>query len=424
MNKKVLFLVIVCMCTLLSGCFQLKKSAVPNEKPSLNQPIVEKPIEQGSPPEKVEEPEQVVISSVESLMNEMTLEEKIGQLLIVGVEGTVFSDDINRLIMDYHVGGIILMGKNQSTAAKMLALINDSKRANAQNKIPLIFSVDEEGGRISRLPKDFPRLPTNEEIGLRNDPAFSFRVGQYLGDALNAFGYHMNFAPVLDINSNPRNPVIGNRSFGSTPEVVTELGIATMQGMLDKNIIPVVKHFPGHGDTETDSHLSLPVVNKTIKELKQLELIPFQKAIDENVDVIMVGHILFPVLDQKYPSSLSKAVITDLLRDQMNFDGVVITDDLTMGAIVNEYSVSRASVLSFLAGSDVLLVKGDYENEVNVFHALKSAVESGEISEARLNESVKRILMLKEKFSVTDEEREFIDEEKINKWFQQLMGNQ
>ena len=401
---------------MLSGCFQGAKKAQEDEGIEVTPPLSEPPVEE------ISELPEVVVSPIDQLIEQMTLEEKIGQLMIIGVEGKSFTPEMENLIRNYHVGGIILMGKNISTASEMHQLIKDSKIANEPNKIPLFLSVDEEGGRVSRLPAGFNKLPSNGQIGKRNDTEFSYQVGTYLSEVLHEFGYNMNFAPVLDVNSNPNNPVIGDRSFGADPEQVANLGTSTMHGMMDNGIISVVKHFPGHGDTVVDSHKVLPKIEASLERLRQMELIPFQKAIKEGVDAIMVAHLLIPALDPLYPSSMSKAVITDLLRNEMAFNGVVITDDLTMGAIVNEYTVAEAALQSFIAGSDLLLIVGGYENEISAIETLMSAVETGSITEDRLNESLKRILSLKEKYDVNDEVTGAVDVEMINESYQRLMG--
>lgn len=357
---------------------------------------------------------------VDSMIDKMTLAEKVGQLLVIGVKGTSFSRKMDNLVRNYHVGGVIVMGQNITTTPQMLELINAIKEANESNKNPLFLSVDEEGGRVSRLPAGIAKLPTSAQIGKLNDESLSYRAGAYLAEVLNEFGYNMNFAPVLDVNSNPKNPVIGDRSFGSDSNQVAKIGIATMHGMMDNGIIPVVKHFPGHGDTIVDSHKALPKVETTMERLRSIELVPFQKAIDEGVDAVMVAHILFPVLDPNYPSSLSKAVITELLRKEMQFEGVIITDDLSMGAIANGYTIPEAAVQSFIAGSDLLLVVRDYDDQINTFNALLTAIEAGEITEERLNESVKRIMMLKEKYGLSDEVHEKVDVNKINEMFDKL----
>lgn len=410
MNRSNKFIFLVACCILLiSGCFQSTQKGE-------TIPTMILPPEKG----EVVKPSKVIVSTIDEMIDQMTLEEKVGQLLVIGVEGTSFSNEMDNLIRNYHVGGVIIMGRNVATTTEMLQLINDIKKANKPNKNPLFLSVDEEGGRVSRLPIGIPKLPTSEKIGKLNDESLNYRTGVYLAKVLNEFGYNMNFAPVLDVNSNSRNPVIGDRSFGSDPTQVAQLGISTMHGMMDNGIISVVKHFPGHGDTVVDSHKALPKVETTLETLRSVELVPFQKAIEEGADVVMVAHILFPVLDPDYPSSMSKAIITGLLRDEMQFEGVVITDDLTMGAIVSNYAIPEAAVQSFIAGSDLLLVVSDYEVQLNTFNALIKAIETGVITEQRLNESVKRILTLKVKYSVSDEVREKVDVDKINEMYDKL----
>ncbi|WP_236686913.1 beta-N-acetylhexosaminidase [Ornithinibacillus contaminans] len=350
---------------------------------------------------------------IPSLVDSMSLNEKIGQMIMGGIDGTTPTPETINLIEDYKLGGIIFFSKNLIDVGQSLDLVNGIKRANASNKVPLFLSVDQEGGLVQRLP-GVQDLPTNKEIGLRNDPDLSYQIGGILGQELKAFGMNLNYVPVMDVNSNPDNPVIGDRSFGDNPALVSELGIQTMKGMEAENIIPVIKHFPGHGDTAVDSHLELPRIDKSLQELRELELIPFTNAIQEGVDVVMVAHILFPQLDTEYPSSMSKPIITDLLRDELNFDGVVITDDIYMDAIKSHYEVGNAAVQSIKAGSDIVLISKEYADIVSGFDALKQAVETGEITEDRLNESVSRILKLKQKYQLTDEETSYQDLQKLN----------
>lgn len=406
-----------CCLLFVVGCSQSAPKENSQDESKTTPPMTE-------PPEKqpvIVEPPEIIVSPVDKMIDEMTVEEKVGQLLVIGVDGTSFSIEMENLIRNYHVGGVIVMGKNVSTTAEMLQLINDSKQANEPNEIPLFMSVDEEGGRVSRLPAGVPKLPASAQIGKLNDETVSYRAGIYLAEVLHEFGYNMNFAPVLDINSNPKNPVIGDRSLGANPELVAQLGVATMHGMKDNGIIPVVKHFPGHGDTLIDSHKALPKVKTSLEGLRNVELVPFQRAIDEGVDAVMVAHILFPALDPDYPSSLSKAIMTGLLRTDMQFDGVIITDDLTMGAISNDYTIPEAAVQSFIAGSDLLLIVNGYDNQINTVDALMKAIEAGDITEQRLNESVKRILTLKEKYEVSDDVNESVDVEKLNRFYQEMI---
>ena len=342
------------------------------------------------------------IDAVKNKINTMSLDDKIGQLVIVGLDGFTMDNNINNLIKDHKVGGIILFKTNVDNSKQLVNLTNSLKTSNFQNKTPLFISVDEEGGRVSRMPNEINNFPTNKSIGKSNNSNLSYNIGKTIAEELNDFGFNMNFAPVLDINSNVNNPVIGDRSFGSNPGIVSKLGIKTMNGMRDNNIIPVVKHFPGHGDTSVDSHIGLPIVSKDLTTLNNFELIPFKEAIKNNADAIMVSHILLNKIDANNPASMSKTVITNILRKSLNFTGVVITDDMTMGAIIKYNDIGKAAVKSFNAGSDIILVCHEYSNEIKVLNSLKKAVKDKTISESRLNESVYRILKLKEKYNINN----------------------
>lgn len=347
-------------------------------------------------------------------LNSMNLDEKIGQLLIVGFDGYELNEDIEKLIKENRVGGVILFGNNIENSHQLMNLTNALKTNNLNNKIPLFISVDEEGGRVSRMPGEFKKLPSNKIIGEINNSNLSYNIGKIISKQLTSLGFNMNFAPVLDINSNPENPVIGDRSFGDTPDIVIKLGIKTMEGLKDGNIIPVVKHFPGHGDTSMDSHVGLPLVNHNMKRLNEFELIPFKEAINNDADVIMISHILLPKIDSIYPATMSKTIITDVLRNDLSFNGVVITDDMTMGAITKNYDISNATVKSINAGTDIVLVCHDYANEIAVITALKEAVKNKVITEDRLNESVYRILKLKEKYKINNDTVDNINIHEIN----------
>ncbi|WP_246637559.1 beta-N-acetylhexosaminidase [Crassaminicella profunda] len=351
---------------------------------------------------------------IQEQIEKMTLDEKIGQMVLVGFNGDQINDSIKKMIDSYHIGGFILFQRNIKNPSQTLALLNTIKSANSKNKIPLFLAVDEEGGKVSRMPKEIKKLPTNKKIGILNNNHFSFEIGQLIGFELKSFGFNLDFAPVLDINSNPKNPVIGDRSFGSNKEIVSQLGLQTMKGIKSQNIISVVKHFPGHGDTSVDSHLGLPVVNHDLNRLKSFELAPFSKAIKENVDAVMVSHILFPKIDSQYPATLSKKIMTDLLRNNLNFKGVIITDDMEMGAILKHYDIGNAAIRSIQSGSDIILICHTYEKQLTVLDALKKAVENNEISEEQINDSVYRILKLKKKYHIKDTSIKSIDVKDIN----------
>lgn len=358
---------------------------------------------------------QVEPDKVQEAIQAMSMAEKLGQLVVVGIDGYELDQQTKEMIRQYQVGGFVIFGRNVRDSLQLRTLLNSLKEENATvSRIPLFLSVDEEGGRVSRMPEEFLDLPTSAQIGRQNEPALSSQVGSIIAAQLKLLGFNMDFAPVLDINSNPRNPVIGNRAFGSDAETVSKLGIATMKGLQSAKIISVVKHFPGHGDTEVDSHKGLPIVTHDRSRLNSFELIPFAEAIKNNADAVMVAHILLPQLDEHNPASLSKTVITDLLRTEMGFNGVVISDDLTMGAISENHDIGEAAVRAINAGSDLVLVCHGYEKEIAVLNALKNAVETGIIPEERIDQSVYRILKLKERYELTDEPLPLNNQAEIN----------
>lgn len=337
------------------------------------------------------------------MLSRMTLEEKIGQMIMIGTEGTTLDKTAEKLIKDRHVGGVILYRDNMPSVGESVKLINALKAANSGNAAPLLLGVDQEGGKVDRMPADFESIPDSQAVGRSNDPSLAKELGGLLADELHALGFNLNFAPVLDINSNPNNPIIGVRSFGDNEELVAKMGVAEMQGLQEKGIISAVKHFPGHGDTSVDSHRALPVVNKTLEQLRKFEWVPFGTAIDKGADVVMVAHILFPKIDDQAPASFSKIIIGEQLRGTLGFDGVVITDEMTMGAIMNNYGVVNASLRSVLAGSDIIMVAHEYTKMQAVYDKLLKSARDGTLSEQRIDESVRRILTLKLKYGLSDE---------------------
>ncbi|MGL5693215.1 MAG: beta-N-acetylhexosaminidase, partial [Peptostreptococcaceae bacterium] len=296
---------------------------------------------------------------IQEAIENMALEEKIGQMILAGFDGTEVSESLVKLVQEQKIGGIILFKRNIESSTQLKSLTKEIKTLN--EKIPLFISVDEEGGRVSRLSEDIEKFPSAQMIGEKNSKEYAYENGKKLGEVLSEHGINMNHAPVLDIYSNPKNTVIGDRAFGTDEEIVSTMGIETMKGLEESNVIPTVKHFPGHGDTEVDSHVGLPIVYKTLEELKKFELVPFEKAINEGCDVVMVSHILLENIDSKNPASLSKIVISDILREDLGFDNVVMTDDMNMSAITKNMDVEKACVESIKAGSDILLIgSGEY----------------------------------------------------------------
>ena len=350
------------------------------------------------------------------LLAGMTVEQKVGQLLVAGIAGAQPGEDGAAAIQDYQVGSIILFGRNVESAEQLAQLNNGLKALNG-DYIPLFLAVDQEGGRVDRMPAEVENLPPALEFGSIPDTDSRldtcFELGRTLAAQCAAFGFNLDFAPDMDVWSNPDNTVIGDRAFGTDAGTVTGAANMAALGLLSQGVIPVAKHFPGHGDTAVDSHYGLPVVDKTLEELETLELRPFRQAIDTTcvygtygdaaIPAVMVAHILMTQLDPDWPASLSHKVVTGLLREELGFDGVVCTDDLTMGALARTWGAGAAAVLAVEAGCDLLLVCHELDNLTAARSALLEAVDTGRISMERLDESVYRILSLKLEYGLTND---------------------
>ena len=328
--------------------------------------------------------------SYQTQLENMSLAEKAGQVVICGLKGYEIDSDITSLIQDSKVGGVILFAKNIKNSTQLATITNSIK--NLSNpEIPPIIAIDEEGGMVSRMPSDIESMPSAYSIAQTGSTDLCYQSGEIIGKQLNALGLSTGFSPVLDIWSNPDNMIISSRAYGTTPEDVSTYATQAMLGLKSQEVIPVGKHFPGHGDTLDDSHYSLPVITKTKSELESYEFIPFKTAIDNGIPAIMVGHLLCTDIDSTYPASLSKTMVTGILKTELGFNGVVFTDDLTMDAIDNQYSVEDAGVMALNAGCDMLLVCHGYDNATNTINNIISAVENGTLSESRLNDAVYRI---------------------------------
>ncbi|MFZ5863580.1 MAG: beta-N-acetylhexosaminidase [Nitrospirota bacterium] len=326
----------------------------------------------------------------------MNLKEKLAQLIMVGFEGTRPGPSITRLVKTTRVGGVILFRRNVTSPEHVLALTRGLQRLAP--KAPLFVAIDQEGGRVSRLPPPFTQFPPAATLGARKGVALTYAIGEIMGRELAAVGVNMNMAPVLDVNTNAANPIIGDRAFGDSPMVVEEHGLALMVGLQDQGVIACAKHFPGHGATSADSHLELPEVDVTLRQLERLHLRPFEHAVANRLSALMTAHVRYPSLDARAPATLSKKILTGLLRRAMGFDGVVITDDLEMKAIADRYDAGPAALKAFEAGADVLLFCLDQDAPRQAIDALAGAVTRGRLSEARIDQSLNRVLRLKEKF--------------------------
>lgn len=344
---------------------------------------------------------------IDNAIQGMTIEEKIGQMLMPdfrkwnGENVTEMLPEIEQIVKDYSLGGVILFAENVVTTEQTTKLVAAYKEAS--EKYGLLLTIDQEGGIVTRL-QSGTDMPGNMALGATRSPEITEEVGKVIGAELQALGINMNLAPVLDVNNNPDNPVIGVRSFGESPELVSDLGIAYIKGIQSKGVATTAKHFPGHGDTSVDSHLGLPEVPHDKERLLEVELYPFQQAMEADVDAIMTAHVTFPKIDDtkviskkdgteiSLPATLSHKVLTGLMREEMGYDGVIITDALNMLAIADHFGPVDAVIRSVNAGTDIILMPVGLEE---VVEGLLEAVETGEITEERIEQSVKRILTLK-----------------------------
>jgi beta-N-acetylhexosaminidase len=413
MSRKTLIIILLGMLLVFSGCSPKGEKPIGDNKDQIPGEVVEEPDENTEEEEEIDE--------IQKIVDDMTIDEKIGQLFIFGLEGTELDENVIKAIEENHIGGFIFFKNNIVNAGQAVKLLNGLKERNSSNRLPLFLAVDEEGGIVSRLSDIYLDLPSARTIGNVNDEKISLEYGKVLGERVKELGFNMNFAPVLDVNSNPKNPVIGKRAFGTEVGTVAKHGLKVMEGINSNNVISVVKHFPGHGDTSTDSHIGLPVIDKSLKQMENLELIPFARAIEKDVDAIMVAHILFTQLDGENPATLSPKVISELLREELSFDGVVISDDMTMGAITENYTIEEASYKFLKAGGDILLICHEYENQIKALSRIKEEVEKGNISEQELNDKVYRIVKLKMKYALEDLPVEHYNVAAVNSHIQELL---
>lgn len=343
---------------------------------------------------------------VERRIREMTLEQKVGQMFMVGFGNPgdqpayEINDQIRTLIQEKHVGGVILFGRNVESPEQVRKLTGELQKLALSSPpgIPLLVAIDQEGGPIIRIREGVTLFPGNMALGATRDPNLAYEAGRIAGMELRAMGINMNLAPVVDLNNNARNPVIGVRSFGEDPSWVARMAEANIRGYHAGGVLTAVKHFPGHGDTAVDSHVDLPTIARDRKRLEEADLVPFRRAIAQGADAVMSAHVTFPAFEPSgLPATLSRRVLTGLLRKELGFDGVIMTDDMEMGAIAKRFGSAKAAVRAIRAGADVVLVCHTLSVQKESIEAVTQAVRSGEISEERIDRSVRRILKLKAK---------------------------
>lgn len=355
-----------------------------------------------SPEDKASPKRDFELTDAKVILSQMTTEEKVAQLFIITpeqlVSGKILGSQteanpaLSKAALKYPVAGFILFARNIKTPEQTRRL---TKFLSSLTPVPATLAIDEEGGRVARLARNenffLPKFKSMGEVGKTGDIENARGAGQIIGSYLSIYGFTLDFAPVTDVNTNPENIVIGDRAFGDNPQLVADMAGAFLSGLHSTGLKGCIKHFPGHGDTRGDTHSDYVAVTKTWEELKACELIPFRRNFSLT-DCIMIAHVTCTAIDSLYPASLSKKLITEKLRGELGYKGLVLSDALDMGAIEKNYGSGEASLLAFEAGNDIILMPKDF---FAGYDAILAAVRSGRISEDRLNESVLRVLQLK-----------------------------
>lgn len=321
-----------------------------------------------------------------------------GQLVMIRMPVTSMNEVSVQFLKDHHIRAICLFRQNMVDEMQLKKLTGDLRLIMGEEAL---IGIDQEGGAVVRSTW-VPQPPAAMALGASDDPGLCRQVGAAVARSVRALGFNWNFAPVLDLNNNVDNPVISERSFGSNPERASELALAWMDGSLAEGVACCVKHFPGHGDTNVDSHRDLPTVNKSLEELQRLELAPFHTAVGRNAPAMMTAHIVYPALDAENPATMSRPILSGLLREQWNFQGVVITDGMDMHAIAGRYGVGNAAVRALTAGADMVMALGTTETQLETLDALTEAILSGLISETEVQQKLQRIHRLVQTYPCTD----------------------
>ncbi|SHK01263.1 beta-N-acetylhexosaminidase [Geosporobacter subterraneus DSM 17957] len=370
-----------------------------NQEADHPKPDPEDPSQENSAVEILPPPDPAI-----ELLASLSLEEKVGQLFIFGFQENKPSQRLRSLIQDSKIGGFILFQRNYQDIDSMIQLNQQLHTWNTDNTLPLWIAIDEEGGRVSRLPLGATKFPESRLLGNINDEDLTARVGEVIGKELRALGINLDFAPVMDIVPSKSNKLLYKRAYSGEAEAVAKHGTSFITGLGQGGVLGVPKHFPGHGDTQVDSHGGLPKIMIDQETLIHRELVPFSAAVAEGAEMIMVGHLAFPVIEEKaLPATRSRIFLQDILRNGLGFDGVIVTDDLEMQGYANKNTAFEEALLqSFEAGIDLFVICHREELQSRAYNALLEAVETGKISEERLNASVLRTIRLKEKYDLSD----------------------
>jgi len=342
---------------------------------------------------------------VAGIVKGMTLDQKLGQMVIVEFYGSTLTSDLMQMVQSSQISGVLIENKNGNAQTRpQLVALNQAMQGQAH--IPLFITTDYEGGVVNELRQITGERPSNASIGASNDPQQAYNAGNGAARDLTGLGLNVNFMPIVDILTNPNNPGLPQRSFGNNPALVTNMGRAYLKGLTDGGVIGCLKHFPGLGSANLDPHLSLPYMDRSVATLNAVDIVPYRTMINEGiVPMVMVTHILNPQLDPKLPTSLSPNVVTNLLRNSLNFKGVIISDTLWMGGISNIYNLAQAAILAVKAGTDLLLGPRGLAEAQTMIYGLKQAVQNGTLTEGQIDASVGRILALKLKYKILSHDR-------------------
>ena len=386
------------VCVLLSSCsLQMGRDDPPSQEETESPAGSGQPADStrgnGTSPSKKPLPSEDPYLPYRKILESMTPDEKIGQLLVVGCRN---NEEASQMIRDHKVGGVVLFRDNFKSFQQLYQLTRQWKGYNEGNPLPLWIAMDEEGGTVTRLPEGKTPIPGAREVGRHEDTQLTKATGKVIGKELAAAGANLDFAPVVDVVDNSENKFMLDRSYGRTPEKVSDQALAFLEGLKETGVQGCAKHFPGHGGTVVDSHKDMPVIPASLEEWKQKDAVPFQAMIDAGVDMIMVGHLSYPNIDPSgKPASMSSVFVQEQLRDRMGYQGVVITDAIDMKGYPQGEERKEAVLTSILAGVDLFAMGFGQEMQTDVLEALKGAVASGRITEERLNASVMRIIKAK-----------------------------
>jgi len=387
-SNYVYLLLLCCLLVIFSGCASLFSGV--SGSASQPTPVIK------LTPTPTSTPTTVTDSDLaRSIVQGMTLDQKLGQMVIVEFYGATLNSDLAQMIQGNRIGGVLIENKNGNAQTRN-QLVTLNKAMQGQAHISLFISTDFEGGIVNELRLITGERPSESAIGATGNPQVAYNAGHSAASDLAALGLNVNFMPIVDVLTNPNNPGLPMRTFGSDPTLVTNMGRAYLKGLTDGGVVGCLKHFPGLGSANLDPHFSLPYMNRSLATLSAVDLVPYRTMINEGiVPMVMVTHILNPQLDPNLPTSLSPNVVTKLLRDQLHFNGVIISDTLWMGGISNTYSLAQAAVLAVKAGTDLLLGPRGLADTQNMIFGLHQAVMNGQISVAQINASVQRIIELK-----------------------------